>query len=963
MTRDKNYKKLAKKLIRTLGTSRVITDDSVCRALGTDASFYRLTPKIVVKIANKTELKNTIILCQQHNAAYTFRAAGTSLSGQAVSDSVLIQLTDDWRAYEIFKNGHQIKLQPGIIGADANRYLAKYQRKIGPDPASIDSCKIGGIAANNASGMCCGTAQNSYQTLSSMSIILADGTLLDTGNSQSVSQFKQTHSELIIDIEKLAEQIKQDPELHQLIKHKYRLKNTSGYGLNALVDHKEPIDIIQHLMIGSEGTLGFIADITYNTVSDHPYKATALFIYENINIACQVVAKLSKTTIAAVEIMDGRALLSVAEKSGIPVFVASLNHHNTGLLLECQASSKQELSELTTEVKKAIVNFKPLQAITFTTDIKTCQNLWQVRKGLFPTVGAIREKGTSVIIEDVAFPIENLAIATQELQQLFQKYGYYQAIIFGHALEGNLHFVFTQNFGSKSEIERYKLFMQDVCQLVAVKYKGSLKAEHGTGRNMAPFVELEWGKKGYALMQQIKALFDPKSLMNPGVIINQNPNSHVSDLKQLPIADDMIDQCIECGFCETVCPSRNLSLTPRQRISMYRQLQDLSRQPPTRENKQVVKKITKQFNYLGVDTCAATGLCADRCPVGIDTGEFIKSIRGKNYTESRLKIGYRLARWTKNHFATTSLIIKGIFRINDLMRRILPAKIIDISGKYSHKLSNKTVPIWFYEYPTVNPSKIIPRKTNNKQIVYVPSCATRTLGTQVNAKDKRPLTDVIINLLEKAGFQVIIPQNINDICCGMPYESKGMKDLAVQKQQQLQEILWQQSQSGKLPILMDTSPCAKYTKDRCTKDKYAKEKITKPMSIFEPTEFVLKYLVNHLEITPLDETIMLHITCSSRRMGLKAKMQQLASQCANNVIVPENIECCGWAGDKGFTTPELNESALTQLKQQIPENCTRGYSNSITCEIGLTKHSGIVYQSILYLLDEVSVCKYEALVD
>ena len=941
---DNNYKNLAIKLVRTLEPSRVFTNESLCHALGTDASFYRVSPKIIVKIADKNELKSSILLCQQHNAAYTFRAAGTSLSGQALSDSVLIMLTDDWREYEILQKGHQIKLQPGIIGAEANKYLAKYQRKIGPDPASIDSCKIGGIAANNASGMCCGTAQNSYQTLASMSIILADGTLLDTGDCQSVESFKRSHRSLIKKLENLAVGVKQDQAFSHLIKHKYRLKNTTGYGLNALIDFEDPIDILQHLMIGSEGTLGFIADITYNTVPEHPYKATALYIYENIDIACQAVAKLSKTNIAAVELMDGRALLSVADKPGIPTFVTSLSQRNAGLLLECHASSKRELSVLAGIVEKSIANFKPLEAIVFTSDAKTCQDLWQIRKGLFPAIGAAREKGTSVIIEDVAFPVENLAVATQDLQQLLHRHGYHQSIIFGHALEGNLHFVFTQDFSSTSEIERYKLFMQDVSQLVAIKYKGSLKAEHGTGRNMAPFVELEWGEKGYALMQQIKMLFDPNELMNPGVIINQNPNIHVSNLKQLPIADDIIDQCTECGFCEAVCPSRNLSLTPRQRIVMYRQLQDLRAQQQTRKIKRAIKRLTRQFSYLGVDTCAATSLCADRCPVGIDTGEFIKSIRGQNYKNSRLKMAYRFARWSHRHFEIVSRASKWIFRINDQMRKLLPAKLIDFTGQHSHKLSNKMTPIWFSEYPTANRSKMTPSKISNEQVVYIPSCATRTMGTQVNAKDQRPLTEVVISLLEKAGYQVIIPQNINDICCGMPYESKGMTELAERKQHLLQSMLWTTSQSGKLPVLMDTSPCAKFSKDQSTK----------PLPIFEPTEFVMEYLLDKLSIQPVEEPIMLHITCSSRRMGLRDKMLELANKCAKKVILPENIECCGWAGDKGFTTPELNESALAQLKKQVPKNCTRGYSNSITCEIGLSRHSGIVYQSILYLLDEVT---------
>ncbi|MBE1274456.1 FAD-binding and (Fe-S)-binding domain-containing protein [Enterovibrio baiacu] len=915
--------------------SRVITDEAKRLAYGTDASFYRLVPQVIVQADDLGDILFIIKTCSDFAFPFTFRAAGTSLSGQAVTDSVLITLTDNWRHHDILNNGEQIRLQPGVIGADANRYLAPFQRKIGPDPASINSCKIGGIAANNASGMCCGTAQNTYRTVQAMKIVFQDGTLLDTENPESVEAFKASHAHLIEGIQQLCADVSNNAELKSRISHKYRLKNTTGYALNALIDFTDPIDVLTHLMVGSEGTLGFIADITYNTVIEHPNKASALMVFEDIESASLAVTALSHCPVSSVEMMDGRALRSVADKAGMPDFMPLLNLEHCALLIESRASDEHTLNTQCQQIIETLADYRIPYQVAFTADAHTVGTLWGIRKGMFPAVGAVREAGTTVIIEDVAFPVEHLANGIRELQSLFDEFEYHEAIIFGHALEGNLHFVFTQGFDEQREIKRYGDFMDAVAQLVAVKYQGSLKAEHGTGRNMAPYVELEWGSDAYALMKRIKTLFDPHGLLNSGVIINDDPNAHITHLKPMPKADDLIDRCIECGFCEAVCPSRTLSLSPRQRIVLYRELQRLEKTPNADESRKA--ELKKTFDYLGVDTCAATGLCAERCPVGINTGDLIKQIRTEKYQRYQ-----PIARWTAKHFSTVTALTKISLKTNQVLQHTLGEKALDSTVNGLRNITHQRTPEWHAAFPSPNAYRLkASAERRQKKVVYFPSCASRSMGNEIGSEEERSLTEVTVSLLERAGYQVILPKQVNNLCCGMPYDSKGMKDISKDKHYRLEAALWQASELGKWPILMDTSPCKKLTH----------EGLTFPLDVFEPSEFIMQYLFDDLDITPIDDTVMLHITCSTRRMGLADNFEKVAKRCAKHVVVPEHIECCGFAGDKGFFTPELNASATAPLKEQIPEGCTKGFSNSRTCEIGLTRHSGIPYRSILYLLD------------
>ncbi|MCB2218252.1 MAG: FAD-binding oxidoreductase [Desulfobulbaceae bacterium] len=937
------YRDFRRAISRSIAKKNIITDPLRKVAIGVDASFYRLIPQIIVDVESEREVQIVLREARQRRLPVTFRAAGTSLSGQSITDSILVRLGRGWDRCHISGDAGRIRLQPGIIGGLANRQLAPFDRKIGPDPASIDTAKIGGILANNASGMCCGVEQNSYQTIDSIRLILVDGTIVDTGDARSVADFRLSHAGLLGQLAELRSTILADQPLAEKIRRKFKIKNTTGYSLNALVDFEDPVDIMTHLMIGSEGTLAFIADSVFKTVVEHRYKATALILFTSMEDACRAIPILRGQPVAAAELMDRASLTSVEEQPGMPPFLKGLNSAVTALLVETRTNEEGELASEVARISESLADFTTVMPISFTSIPAEYQALWKIRKGLFPAVGAVRQTGTTVIIEDVAFPTERLAAAALELQALFTKYRYHEAIIFGHAFEGNLHFVFTQDFSSPAEVARYRDFMADVVDMVVTTYDGSLKAEHGTGRNMAPFVEKEWGPTAFALMKRIKELFDPDNLLNPGVILNDDAEAHIHNLKPLPATHAIADTCIECGFCEPVCPSRDLSFTPRQRIAGRR---EISRRLAAGAGTAALKRLTGSYQYPGIDTCAADGLCATRCPVGIDTGKMVKALR----QEAHGPLANKIAAAVGSRFAPVSRTISRSLDAVDLVHRYTGTPFMERASSLARTATLNRLPLWNREMPT-GARKISPQSGGSAQplqVVYFPSCASRAMGGPSRSENEREtLPEKTASLLHKAGYQILYPDDLDRLCCGQAFESKGFADESDPKAKELSTALLAASNDGALPVLCDTSPCLQ--RMRLTLDSRLK--------LYEPIEFVLTFLMDRLTFKQKETTIAIHPTCSTRKMGLETKLLELARACATRVIWPQDIHCCGFAGDRGLSFPELNESALHGLAEQVC-SCEAGYSTSKTCEIGLSLHAGIPYRSILYLVDEVSQPKW-----
>lgn len=936
-----NYQDLKNKLAKVIDPKRLITNPLQVLAYGTDASFYRLIPKIVVLTHDEREAIEVIRTAYSMNIPVTYRAAGTSLAGQAISDSILLVATHKWKKYSILEDARKVRLQPGIVGARANAILAPFGKKIGPDPASINAAMIGGIAANNASGMCCGIDQNSYKTLADIRVVLYDGTVLDTSDKESVESFKNTHSNIVQGIENLRDRILADNDLHERINKKFKIKNTTGYSINALVDFSDPIEIIKHLMIGSEGTLAFISDITYHTVIDEKYKECALMLFESIEMACETIPFLKNSPVAAVELLDRDSLRSVENDPIAPEYFKTLPEDTCALLVECRANDDNELSEKKKAIAEALTDYPTIQPYKFTSDPVEYSFNWKARKGLLPTVGGMRKTGTTCLIEDVAFQGKDLAPACVAMKKLFKDLGYKDAVLFGHALEGNLHLVFSQDFSTPTEVKRYSDLMEGLAKIVVDDFDGSLKAEHGTGRNMAPFVEKEWGAEAYKIMREIKDIFDPHKLINPGVIINDNPNAHLEDLKPLPASHEIIDKCMECGFCEPNCVAEGLTLSPRQRIVVAR---EISRLKETGDDAERLAQMQKDEQYFSDETCATDGLCALACPVKIDTGKYVKEMRHGKISPRAHKIALSIA---NNMGTVTSMARVGLTVVGGFQSILGDGLMGGIAGGM-RTVSGDLIPKWNRAMPR-GAKKIKTQIVNEGQelkVVYFPSCINRSMGKAKGyKKEEVELTEKTEELLTRAGYTIIYPEKINDLCCGMAFSSKGFKEEGLMKSRELEDALYKASEQGKYPVLYDMSPCY-YTS-------HENFKAYPEMKVYDPIEFMLDHVMPKLTIKTKKEEVTVFPVCSVKKIGMEQNLVKLSKLCADNVILVES-NCCGFAGDRGFTYPELNKHGQRHLAEQIPSSCKDGYSTSRTCEIGMMEHSDVTFKSIFYLLDDVT---------
>lgn len=930
---------LERKLRELLPEDRVKTRLIDRYAYASDASHFYLVPRAVLQPVSIEEVIRIFEFSHRERIHITFRAGGTSLSGQGVTDGILVDLSNYWRTILPENDGATVRVGPAAIGGQVNMVLRKYGRKIGPDPASISAAMMGGILSNNSSGMCCGVALNSYHTLKHMTFALPNGQVFNTGRPEDYARFEKEAAGIAQELLALKKEIRDNPALVEKIRKKYRQKNTVGYCMNAFLDFDHPLDILVHLIIGGEGTLAFIAEAVLNTVPDLPYKITGMLYFENPEMACRSIYDLKGTGAEALEFMDRASLKSVEDIPGVPALLKGLPPAASAILCEFQENTPERLLEKYEQARPVFDRLPLLFQPNFTQDAKEQAIMWKIRKGMYPSVAGMRARGTSALMEDFTFPVERLGEAVVDVQRLFEKYDYKNGIIFGHAKDGNLHFVISQSYFSKEDIDHYERFNDDLFDLVLDKYDGALKGEHSSGRAVSAYVEREWGPEAYSVMKRLKRLLDPDNLLNPGIVIAEDPLLHVHHLKWMPVVEEEVDRCIECGFCEHTCPSRDITLTPRRRIGIRRALKRLDHQG----DKAAVKAILNDFQYDGLETCAVDGMCATNCPVNINTGDLVKRLRRENHSS----FANRLALFAAKNFRLVEKIARLGIRSGLMMNKLFGRQFMRKTTAGLKKII-PVMPLWSNQVRP--PARLRLARANGngrRQVIYFSTCISRMMGGD--------LVDTLLSVAIKAGVEVIIPEESGGLCCGQVFSSKGFQPAYQLTANRAIERLWKTSKEGKIPVVTDTTSCTMTLK---TSRSYLTEENQQRfdrLTILDVIEYAAEIVLPQLPVTKKKTSVVFHPVCSVHKMDTMSKLQAIGKACAEHAHVPLFAKCCGMAGDRGFYFPELTASATRVEAGDVNQGRYEGYySSSTTCEMAMSDAVGKQYASVLKLLDEVS---------
>lgn len=952
--------------------------------LAHDASHYLLTPSAVVTATSTDQVARILAAASASGTPVTFRAGGTSLSGQASTDGVLIDVRRHLAAVEVLDDGARVRCQPGAVLRRVNAALAPYGRRLGPDPASEIACTIGGIVANNSSGMTSGTAATTYRTLDSMVLVLPSGTVVDTAAPDADRMLRERERPLYEGLVRLRDQVRSSPAQRSRIEQQFSLKNTMGYGLNALLDHDDPVDILAHLLVGSEGTLGYVAEVVLRTVPAQPHAATALCVFDTIDHATDAVIPLTEAGAAAVELLDASSLRVSQRDPRAPQAMRAISvAEHTALLVEVQAATAEELEDAAARLRPVIGGLTLAAPAELTCDAADRAALWVTRKVLYAAVAGARPPGTTALLEDVVVPPSALPGTVRELGRLLGRHGYDDAVIFGHAKDANLHFQINPHLDVPAELQRYAAFTEDLVDLV-LGADGSLKAEHGTGRMMAPYVERQYGPELYDVMRRLKHLCDPAGVLNPGVLIDDDPRAHLKNLKPFPAVHSQLDRCVECGYCEPACPSRNTTTTPRQRIVLLR---EMALSDPAR-----LREISAEYDYQAVQTCAADSLCVTACPVGIDTGEVMKSYRAAHRGPVAKAAGHVLA---EGWGPTTAVLRKALTVAERLPAPVLPAVTRGLRGVVGEQ-GRDWLPQVGAHLPgagrsrralvaearaeaaadaqaepaasaggATDPPPRASRGDVDAQVpatdaVFFPSC----IGSIFSAEDGTAGAGAaFLRLAARAGLAVVVPAGIDQLCCGTVWESKGLLDGAAAMARKVADQVWDLTDDGRIPLVCDASSCTHGLAGigkRLTGEAAGR---WASVEVVDAVTFTKTTIMPALGPVPEQDRlgrIAVHPTCSAVHLGTVGDLTDVARAVARDVLVPKSWGCCGTAGDRGMLHPELpagaTESEAAEIaRAELTRGALDGYvSCNRTCEMGMTDATGRPYRHVLEALEEVT---------
>lgn len=928
-----------------LGDSTEVHLRSIDRfARAHDASHYLLIPDAVLSPADAAGVARAFGAVRAAGRTLTFRSGGTSLSGQGVSGDILVDTRSHFRDIAISPDGTTVAVGPGATVRQVNTRLARFGRKLGPDPASEIACTIGGVVANNSSGMACGIVENSYRTIESMLLVLPSGTILDTAAPDAGEQLRAAEPEIAERLLALRERLLSSPENTAFVRQQFSMKNTMGYGLNALLDFDDPVQILEHLIVGSEGTLAFVAEARFRTIEIRPAIATGLLVFDTLSDAMAALPGLTRLGLATIELMDSASLRVAQGLADVPDAISAIDvHGHAALLVEVHAGDAESLSAETAKALDHLGTLPLAVPPSLSTDAAERAALWHVRKGLYTAIAGARPSGTTALLEDIVVPVDRLLATCERLTELFTEHAYEGSVIFGHAKDGNVHFLLNERFDDPDSIDRYRRFTDDLVDLV-LGHGGSLKAEHGTGRIMAPFVRRQYGDELTDMMWEIKRLLDPDGILNPGVVLSDDADSYLHDLKRVPTVESEVDRCVECGYCEPTCPSRSITLTPRQRIVLRRDMAWAEEQGET----ELLAELRSDYDYDGVQTCAVDGMCGVACPVDINTGDLVRRLRAEQ--ASALEDGL----WDAAARGWGAITRAGGFALT--VADALPAPLVTGATRLARAvLGADTVPLYDAGLPRGGSKAPAPSAPADAEAVFFGACIGTMFGAEGHGEGSR---DAVMTVLSRAGIAFAVPDDAVSLCCGTPWKSKGHLTGYERMTRRTLAALWEASREGALPVVCDAASCTEGLHVMLQKS-VAEHPEYSGLVIEDATTYLAREALPRLKVTAKLGRIAVHPSCSTTALGATAALTAIASAVADEVYIPDGWGCCAFAGDRGMLHPELTAAATMDEAAELRKaDGVRAFdafvSANRTCEIGMSRATGRPYRHVVEVLEEAT---------
>jgi D-lactate dehydrogenase len=448
-------------------------------------------------------------------------------------------------------------------------------------------------------------------------------------------------------------------------------------------------------------------------------------------------------------------------------------------------------------------------------------------------------------------------------------------------------------------------------------------------------------------MWRIKKLFDPRGLLAPGVLLNKDPRGHIKNTHTFPEIEHVANACIECGYCEPVCPSRHLTTTPRQRIALRR---EMMRHEP---GSPVQRALLKEYEYDAVQTCAGDSSCEHACPVQINTGVMMKQFRHLEHSRSQEWIAERIAKYWG---AVEPIARTSMFAGNVAAKLFGHGTVRSILSAARRVISPELLPGWVESLPMPASSKLPRTKEEGAAAVYFPACINRIFGGSKLSKRTLSLAEAFVAVSERAGYPLFTPPDVVGNCCATVWHSKGYNAGNILMANRVVESMWRWSKQGSRPIVSDATSCTLGLKqevlDYLTPENRDRHK---HLTIYDSITWADEKLLPNLKVKQKVRSATLHPTCSMHTLGVDTTLRKIAGELAEKPFYPLASTCCAFAGDRGLLHEELTRSATREEAGAVAgKNLDLYLCANRTCEVGMEHATHAPYESFLYALEELT---------